>query len=491
MKRFSHLWAIIIATCVFIPPAGGDESSLSLTDVLHIVLTSHPDLALARIQEQSLHIEKQNIEGMLDPTISLAGSLSDETKPTTSPFAPSGNSGRLISGNITKLLTGGSTLTGSFNYSRSKVSYPASVPTFFQATINPTYQQQIDLIYRYPLLRGRGNPTYNEQLSSNHYNQEAAHWRVAINQEQLAAQAIRLYYQIASNIIAKKLAYGTVIRAKKLLAYQKKRQRFGLIEKSDQRQAEALLSSRKMDYANAKATLRNTITALNRLMLRDANQPIQTNIHSISNSLKTESIDTWLEQAKEQRPVFRMLDAQQASNNAKLALNHNQHETQLDLIAQVGSRSLSGSAGYTLGQGFTLNDRFISIGVELKDTLGGNRTKSAILKTELERERIHLQRRQAIENTKTELSTALTFYHNGKMMKSASKAHKQAEQKKFTSELKRYRDGRSDTATLIQFEGDLRNAELQAALQDIQIQLAKQQIELATGNLLQHLSITP
>jgi len=490
MMRLIHVW-MITAALLFTSPAWGADSRLSLNDVLHIVLNSHPDLALARIQEQSLHIERQNIEGILDSKISLAGSLSDETTPTTNPFAPSGSRNGLLSGNITKLLGDGSTLTGSFNYSRTKVSYPGSVPTFFQATINPTYQQQIDLIYRYPLLRGRGNPTYNEQLISNQYNEEAARWNVAIQQEQLAAQAISLYYQIASNVIAKELAHETVLRAKKLLNYQKKRQRFGLIEETDQRQTEALLTSRKMDYANAKATLNNSITALNRLMLRDANQPIQTNIHTASANFKIASINTWLEQAKQQRPVFRMLDAQQASNDATLALRHDQHDTQVDLIAQVGSRSLSGSAGYTLGLGFTLNDRFISIGVELNDTLGGKSTKSAILKTELERERIHLQRLQSIENIKTELSTALTFYQNGKMMKDASKQHEQAEKIKFTTELKRYRDGRSDTATLIQFEGDLRNAELQAALQDIQIQLAKQQIELATGNLLEHLGITP
>ncbi|PCI45597.1 MAG: hypothetical protein COB41_01180 [Proteobacteria bacterium] len=488
MLRIQALW-LCFSLCVL--PSFAMAGTMSLADILHIVLSNHPDLALARVQEKSLRIERQNIEGMLDPKISLAGSLSDETSPTTSPFAASGNNRRLISGNITKLLGDGSTLTGSFNYNRTKVSYPASVPTFFQATINPTYQQQIDLIYRYPLLRGRGNPTYNEQRTSNAYNEEAARWNVAIQQEQLAAQAIRLYYQIASNVIAKKLAHETVLRAKKLLNYQKKRQRFGLIEETDQRQTEALLTSRKMDYANAKATLNNSITTLNRLMLRDADQPIQTDIHSVLRSFKTAPMQTWLEQAQQQRPIFHMLDAQQASNDATLALRHDQHDTQVDLIAQVGTRSLSGSAGYTLGQGFTLNDRFISIGVELNDTLGGNSTKSAILKTELERERIHLQRLQSIENIKTELSTALTAYQNGKMMKDASQQHEQAEKIKFTTELERYRDGRSDTATLIQFEGDLRNAELQAALQDIQIQLAKQQIELATGNLLEHLDMMP
>lgn len=488
MLRIQALW-LCFSLCLL--PSFSMAQTISLSEVLHIVLKSHPDLALARVQERSLHIERQNIEGMLDPKISLAGSLSDETSPTTSPFAASGNNRRLISGNITKLLDNGSTLTGSFNYSRTKASYPASVPTLFQASVNPTYQQQIDLIYRYPLLRGRGNPTYNEQLSSNQYNEEAARWRVATQQEQLAARAISLYYQVASNVIARKLAQETVMRAKKLLAYQKKRQIFGLIEETDRRQAEALLTSRKRDYTNAKATLSNTITALNRLMLHDANQPIQTDINAMPNTLNIKPMHIWLEQAQQQRPVFRMLDAQQASNDATLTLTHDQHETQVDVIAQVGSRSLSGSSGYTFGQGFTLNNRFISIGIELHDTLGGKSTRSAILKTELERERIHLQRQQAIENTKTELSTALTFYQNGQMMKTSSKLHEQAEYKKFTTELERYRDGRSDTATLIQFEGDLRNAELQAALQDIQIQLAKQQIELATGNLLQQLDIAP
>jgi len=488
MKAYIHAWMIAIA-CLTSSPVWGAESENTLSNILHRVLENHPDLALARIQQRSLHIEKQNIEGLLDPRVSLSGNLSDETTPTTSPFAASGTNAGVVAGNISKLLDDGSTLTGSYKYSRIKLTYPANVPPNFQSSLNPTYQQQIDLIYRYPLLRGNGNASYHEQITSNKYNEEAAHWSVAIQQEQLAAQAISLYYQIASNIIAKKIAHETVLRAKKLLAYQKKRQHFGLIEESDQRQTEALLASREMEYASAQAALNNSTTALNRLMLRDANIAIQPQINSSASSLKIKPIDTWLEQAKQQRPVFRMLDAQQASNDARLSMTHDQHDTQIDLIGQIGSRSLSGSAGYTLGQGFTLNDRFIGIGLEISDSIGGNSSKAAILQTELERERIHLQRFQAIENIKTDLSTALTRHQNGKTLKAATQLRQQAELKKFNAELARYKEGRSDTATLIQFEGDLRRAELQAALQDIQIQLTADQIELATGNLLRNLGI--
>jgi len=464
--------------------------AMSLPDVLRAVLNKHPDLALARIQEQSLRIESQNIEGILDPRVSLTGSLSDETTPTTSPFAASGTQNSIVTGQVSKLLDDGSTLTGTFQYSRTRLNYPANVPPSFQASINPSYQEQIDIIYRYPLLRGNGNASYHEQINSNQYNKKAAHWSVAIQQEQLIAQAISLYYQIASNRIAQKLARDTVVRAKKLLAYQKQRQQFGLIEASDQRQAEALLATRQMEYTTATATLKNSITALNRLMLRDAEQPIQTHVPTSSN-FQIASIQTWLEQAEQQRPIFHMLDAQQAANDATLAISHDQHDTQVDLIGQIGSRSLSASSGTAIGQGFTLNDRFISIGIELQDTLTGNSTRAAILQAELERERIHLQRIQAIENIETELSTAMTRFNNGLLMQKASKLRQQAEQMKFAAELERYRDGRSDTATLIQFEGDLRIAELQAALQNIQIQLAEQQIKLATGNTLQQLDIAP
>lgn len=488
MPRIHTLW---FCFSLYMLPSFAMAEPASLSDVLHIVLNKHPNLALARIQEQSLEIEQQNIEGILDPRFSVAASVSDETTPVSSPFAASGSNIGLLTGNISKTLGDGSTMAANFAYSRSKLSYPANVPITFQPSINPTYQQQINLIYRYPLLRGHGNPSFNEQLSNNEYNVVAARWNTMIQQEQLIAQSISLYYQIASNIIAKKLAQEAVQRARKLLAYQKKRQVFGLIEASDRYQAEALLAARQVEYNNAKATLRHSVTSLNRLMLRDSNDPIQTHTTPSKDHFVLHSMQEWLKLAKQQRPIFHMLAAQQAANDGMLNIAHDQHDMQLDVIGEVGSRALSASYRHALGQGFTLNDRFVSIGFELKDTMNKRSSKAAILQAELGHERIRLQRVQALENIETELSSALTLYQNGKMMKKTTQLRQQAERIKFNAEIARYREGRSDTATLIQFEGDLRNAELQAALQDIQIQLAEKQIELATGSMLSSLGITP
>jgi outer membrane protein TolC len=220
-------------------------------------------------------------------------------------------------------------------------------------------------------------------------------------------------------------------------------------------------------------------------MLQPSNKPLTTQLIINKKPLQQHfNIERLLQQAEKQRAIFQALHADESVNHANSHIALDQSDTQLDVIAKVGSRAVSGSAGYTFGQGFTLNDRFISIGVEVSDTLGGNTAKANIQKVELERERIALQRKQAIEQVKTALSTAITNYENATMLIKSSLLRKQAEQRKFNAEMKRYREGRSDTATIVQFEGDLRTAELQAALQDIQMQLAAKQISLATGDLL-------
>ena len=245
-----------------------------------------------------------------------------------------------------------------------------------------------------------------------------------------------------------------------------------------------------MEYSNAIATRKTSLTSLNRLMLRDSKLPITTQLKPIqTNNHISLDINQLLQKAEKQRAIFRALDADEQANQANAHIALDQSDTQLDVVAQLGSRALSGSAGNTLGQGFTLNDRFLSIGLEISDSLGGNVSKANIQKAELERERILLQRTQAIESIKSTLSSAITNYENAKMLMKSSLLREQAEQRKFNAEMKRYREGRSDTATIVQFEGDLRTAELQAALQGIQMQLANQQIHLATGDVLKQVDM--
>jgi outer membrane protein TolC len=477
----------VFLICILLIPGTASAQPISLADVIVETFAKNPDIPLSQLSRDFVKVEQQRIEGMLDPNVSGRIGYSDEKAPTVSPFAASKTQFGQLSGNISKPLEDGSTLTGSLNYNSTNLGYPASVLPAFQPNINPVYQNQIDLTYRYPLLRGHGNPAYHEEMSASKQDEEAAIWRVEILKEQLAEQATIAYFRLAADNLTVKLAKGTIQRAEELLKYQKKREQFGLIEQADRLQAEALLATRRMDLSITEATARQGKTNLNRLMLRAPDAPLEPTLNRgvfSTDVVEKKPLDTLLAEAEKIRPAFRVIEANLTASNARISATRNQHETQVDLVGQVGSRALSASAGKAATQGFNLNDRFVSLSVELSDTIMGNATKSAIKKAELSRQQVLLERLQLRESVKSQLASAITTLNSSYKTAAAATQRARAEKNKFNAEVARYKSGRSDTATVILFEGDLFTAELQAAVRQVLLRLATHQLALARGTLL-------
>ncbi len=479
MRKLFLLFSLLL-------PGLAPAQTVTLAEVIHETLANHPDIPLSQLNKSLARVEQQRISGMLDPVVSAYIATSDEKSPTTNPFAASQTQIAQFSGTISKPMPDGSMLSGSMNYNRTRLSYPATVPTAFQSTLNPIYSHQIDLTYRYPLLRGHGNPAYHELLSAAAKDESSAQWQVEMLKESLAGQAIALYYQLAAENITLEIATDAVARAEKLLQYQKQRKQFGLIEEAERLQAEALLATRRMEQSSAEAAVVQARTALNRLMSRNSNEeitPAATETVTPVTELVQFNMNSLIKTAEKNRPVFRSLEARLAAANARLIAAKDQHDTQIDLVGQIGSRALGDSAGKAFGQGFTLNDRFVSLSVELSDTLTGNATNAAIREAELARQQVILERIQATETIKSELASALNQLVSGTRTLQSAKQRAAAELRKFRAEIERYREGRSDTATIIQFEGELRAAELQVALQKTSLQMASHQLQLAQGTL--------
>ena len=477
----------VVLFCSLLIPSIAFAQPISLAEVVQATLSNHPDIPLGELQTSSAQIEQQRISGMLDPRVSARAGASDEKSPTTSPFAATQTKSSQFSGSINQPLSDGSSLTGSLNYTRNRLSYPASVPTAFQSTLNPIYSNQIDLTYRYPLLRGHGNPAYHELLNAAANDEASARWQVDMLKEGLARQAVLLYYQLAIEELNLKISTNAIARAEKLLKYQRSREQFGLIEKADRLQADALLATRQLEKRNTEAAVAQARTALNRLMTQSGDQNISpsTNEPMIKeDELSQLDIDSLIASATEKRPIFSSLKARMDAANARFNVAEDQHDTQIDLVGQVGSRALENSAGKAFGQGFNLNDRFVAISVELSDTLNGNATHAGIRQAELARQQIMLEKVQATESVTSELSTVLNQLNYGIRTLKAAEERVSAESQKFNAEIERYKEGRTNTANIIQFEGDLNGAELQAALQKTSLQMATQQLKLAEGTLL-------
>ncbi|MDQ6959430.1 MAG: TolC family protein [Mariprofundaceae bacterium] len=461
---------------------------VGLGAVIRNVLERHPDIPLIRLKTEQIRTDQQRIEGQLDPVLTVSLLVSDSQDPSNSKFNPIKSfTSQQIKAGISKPLANGGTLSLNLDYNRNLLEFQLD-PTAF-ARFDPFYHNQIDLTYRQPLLRGAGRPAYHQELTAVLADASASHLQERVTARTLSRKAIQLYFDIAVDEANRRLAADAEKRASKLLKYQRNRERFGLIEKADRLQAEALLATRRMDLANARGGLIQDTTALNRLMLRNITTPITTRDKQRLD-IPLPDLDDAMGGIDKRRPELLALDSRLKAAEARLEEVKDTDSTQVDLVAQIGSRSLAGAPGTAIRQGFSLADRFASIGVEISDTVVNNAAKAAIRKAALEREQVLAERRQTIELIKDDLANILALIRTGRKTLAAAGSRVSAEQKKHQAELVRYREGRSDTATVIQFEGDLRAAEIEAALRRIALLRNQRQLAWVQGSLFSDLGIT-
>ncbi|MDQ7004793.1 MAG: TolC family protein [Ghiorsea sp.] len=469
-------------TLFLLLPAHVQAQSLQFSDVLRAAIGQSPDLQASALQVKMHQAEGMQVDGALDMRYGGSVGLSNEAAPTTSPFAPTETNAAFVSGQIVQPFADGSTLTGTLKYNRTGLIYPSSVIPAFQSSPNPLYQHQIDLIYRYPLAAGSGNPSYTYQKEASTGDEKAAVLRIALLQEQIATQAIALYAQFVLNDLSVKLSQDAVLRAKQLLSNQKKRENFGLVEKEDRYQTEALLAARKLQLAQAKAGEQAAQTALNRLMVQDADTPLSVTFSSPEVQLR--SVAELLEQAEKKRPVFKVLDAQYQAAQSRLDLAKSAGDYQLDVVGQIGTRALDGSGGTAFFNGFNpINDRYIGVSLEFSDVLGKRANQAAVQKSLLALESITIERRKARQDLETEVAKLVDTLRSSQITLRASQAQVQAEKKKYRSQVARYQKGRAPISVIIQFEGDLRAAELRYLIQKVNLGVTNYQLALAIGEL--------
>ncbi len=475
-----HLALILFVAMSAVPQAQAEN--LSLADILQAAFANSPDLQASDLQVQMRQAETAQVDGALDTRYGASVGLSNESAPTTSPFAATETNAAFIAGQVVQPFSDGSTLTGTLKYNRAELIYPSTVNPAFQSKPNPLYQHQIDLIYRYPLAAGSGNPNYTYQKEAGEAEEKAAALRLALVKEQIASRAIALYAQFVLNDLSVKLSQDAVLRAKQLLNNQKKRESFGLVEKEDRYQTEALVAGRRLQLAQAIAAKKSAQTALNRLMYQDAETPLF--VTFVSPKVQLESVANMLAKAEQVRPVFQVLDAQYQAAESRLSMAQSAGDYQLDVVGQVGTRALDGTAGAAFAQGFNpVNDRYIGISLEFSDVLGKSSNKAAIQKGMLAKQSIQIERRKAHLDLETEISKLIDTLKSADITLRASARQVSAEKKKYRAQVERYKKGRTPTATIIQFEGDLRAAELRYLIQKVNKGVAEYQLALAMGEL--------
>lgn len=489
VPRRSLLIACLVSVCLQSMPllaaAGGD--ALTLDAAIAAVLRNHPDLALSDLDTASAALATERVAGQLDATLSGSVGISDDETPVASDFQPEATRIGQVSGGVSKPLAGGATLQAGVGYNRTRQQFNSPLAAQL-ASINPAYRGGISVQYRQPLARGAQRPAYHEALAAADADTAASRLRRELVARRLALETLNTFYQLLSGDVSIRLAEIAVDRANRLLGYQRLREDFGLIETADRKQAEALLATRALELQEARALREQNRVGLNRLMRRDAGLAITVTAGGMAGGGQP-AMDEPFDAALAHRPEFRILAARLDAAIARQHIARDGTRAQLDIVAELGSLSLDRNAGDAATGTLSPNEHFAGLSLEFSESLGNRSANADARQAALARERVLLERRQLAEQIRDEQAAILTTLRTGAETLRLARSRVQAEQQKFDAELARYRDGRSDTATIIQFEGDLHGAELQAELLQLSLALARHQLAWSTGVLFAELGI--
>ncbi|MDQ6962675.1 MAG: hypothetical protein Q9M28_09145 [Mariprofundaceae bacterium] len=440
------------------------------------LFAKHADLKVASWQARYANNAREQMLAVYDTQFQASMGISHETTVAASAFSASTTDAMQVMSQGSRLLSNGDQL--SVNMVLNRRTQDVLFNQF-----DPAYSSQLNFKYRHPLLRGANNQALKQNLQASQLDETLVRWQLAMIRQALAGQLLGLAYQQRQIHIKVKLAHAAVQRSQRLLSYQRKREVFGLIESSERLQTAALLRLRQREEAQAKADLFLVEGKVNRLLQRPLDQALlftwpdkgMTEIPSLSQSTQL---------ALRQRPVFQMDNIRLDALEARSLAVAESEKIQLDVITELGTRALSSSPLHSALSIADPRKHYVYVGLEFSDSVQKTAAHAQLRQLSLQQHEVHLLRVQRVQQLKDQLADVLLQIKAAKLIHASMQASEKAEKRKFYAESERYRQGRSTTAVLIQFEDSLRQAQLVSSLQHIQRQFLASQLQWLQGSLM-------
>ena len=466
-RLLGYAGALGLALAAVLPAAAAE--ALTYAEFLRRVIARDASYDVAGLQLERTRAELAKAESLLNWTLSgqggvgrdlsLFGTISDRTD---------------ISLGADRRLSFGPQIGVSTGYTRedSASSLSPLIP-------NPSNTTRADVFWRQPLARGSGNPAYREgRVIAETSVQAAAAERVAAFDD-LARRAADIFFAAAYTHVRLQNAVQATARAERLKDYVQRNQRLGIAEEQDRLQAEAQLAARRAEHETLLLVWTQQRTSLNRLL----EQAWDADLHpSLSANSRREPppADVLYTESEQHSPQRLRLEARARQAEAVIGRSRDVARDQFDAVLSLGSRQLSGDVA---AGSVDNSDAVGSLRFEYRGVLGRSGADAELNQAVLDQS---IARRQ-LESVRTDLRYTVSGL--AAEVTSAQAAHAQArrrlqsERAKVEEAAARYRNGRSDTAQVIQFENDALLAELLAEQQAIELARRLVEIDVLRGAL--------
>jgi len=451
--------------------AAGSAPGLRYYQVVENILATYPSLQIAALQVERARKELARVESRLGWNLTAQGGINHDLSTFGIPFDVAD-----VSAGLNRRLRSGHSigLSGSYRYEDSSLTFSPLLP-------NPSNSIRLDLDYRVPLGRGKDNPDYAQGLESADAGVllEQAN-RLAVR-EQLARQALELFYAAAATRARLDSARAGVDRARRLKAYIAGKLELGLSEQKDLLQAEAQLQLQRSDLKALRIAWEQQRTTLNRLMGRDWQAGFRPELDRNDwRAVEEPPLSDWLRAAEANSPALLRDRARIRLSEARLRQARDQHQDQVDLVMSFGARRLSGDS--QLG-GVSEEDLAGGIRLEYQQALDKRGFDAGIYQSQLDRQIAGQDMQRVKDDLRYQLAGLIAEIEANQSALRTFQARWRSEQAKLDEARLRYRQGRIETDRLIRFENELQGAALALALQRIEYQRRQHDLEIVIGRI--------
>ena len=351
-----------------------------------------------------------------------------------------------------RLLKSGHTLSLSGRH-----EYNDSQQVLSTLSANPEDKTKFDINYRIPLKKGENNIGYSSAITKAEIEAKMAEFEKVKVRDNLIKNLIEIYYSLATLDARLVTAEKSLDRTKKLRRYIKSNINLGLLEKGEILQIDSQVFSLKLEKQKILDLKRQQILAVNRFLEKKPNNQFITSISNNESSIQIINTDTILKNVEQNSIDLALNKLKSDLLNSMLLSSKDREKSKLDLVMSLGVQNRSGNSSSGV---IDDTDTVGMIRFEYRNALDKRTFSSERLQIQIDRESNKEERLSLMEDLKYESYQLIEKVKKSENIVNISKLKDLNEVKKYKDILNRFKQGRSTTNTLIQFDNERIRAEL-------------------------------
>jgi len=460
--------------------SSGALRELALEEAVAIALEKNLDIAVSRLEPQSVDLQIAGVRNLYKPLFSSTVGLRDQYQLPTSSL----NGGTKVNNGTTTYNFGvakemsrfGSSFT--VNWTNSRVETSNTFSNF-----NPSFQTNLVAAFVQPLLRDFRIDNTRQQLLINLINRDISEESARATVTQTLANVRNAYWDLVFAQSAVEVAQNAQDLADKLVVDNQARVEVGTLAPLDIVQAQAEAATRRQNLAAAEATAQTAELTLKRFLVSGTDDPLwRQTIRPVDlPSLQPPPTDVEgaVRKALAERTDVLTARKNLDSNDINLQYFKNQSLPAVDLNASYGAQGLGGTSIIRTGP---LGNQVIAgtvpggyfdalsllrardyptwnLNVTMSYPIGGNQADAQYARARVQRSQATTRLRALEVQIAAEVANAaLTVQSNLKRVEAASAARELA-QKRLEAEQSRFEVGLTTNFFVVQAQRDLRDAQ--------------------------------